>query len=334
MTSLILTTRRLMSAAALLPIATVVFAFTDSAPPPIPETYVQELTTPPPAWSAERAALGKRLFFDTVLSHDRSVSCATCHQPGLAFTDGKKVAEGIGARTGDRNTPTIVNRSLGLTQFWDGRAASLEEQALGPIVNPKEMGLPIEQAVARLQADPSYRAAFRGVFGGDPDATRLALALSAYERTVYSVDSPFDRYIAGDESALSDRARRGLAVFGGKARCGECHTGPNFTDEAFYSLGVGPDTGRQAVTARVTDHGAFKTPTLREISRTAPYMHDGSLATLTEVVDYYDKGCAPHPNLPAKIQKLDLTAEEKADLVAFLESLSGRVIDIASAEKE
>jgi cytochrome c peroxidase len=334
MTSLIRTTRRLMGAAALLPIAAVLLAFTDSTPPPIPEAYMQEIVTPPTTWSAARAALGRRLFFDTVLSHDRSISCATCHDPDRAFTDGKVVAEGIGAQHGNRNTPTIVNRALGLTQFWDGRAQTLEAQALGPIANPQEMGLPVEQAVARLAADPSYEAAFRRAFGGGPDATRLAQALAAYERTVYSVDSPFDRFIAGDESALSEPARRGLAVFGGKARCGECHTGPNFSDEAFYSLGVGPDAGRQAVTALLRDHGAFKTPTLREIARTGPYMHDGSIATLADVVEYYDKGCAPHPNLPAKIQPLRLTAQEKADLVAFLESLSGRVVDVAAAEKE
>lgn len=334
MNSVIVTTRRLTWAAALLPIASLVAAFSDTAPPPIPEAYVQEITQARADWSAERAALGKRLFFDTLLSHDQSVSCASCHRPELAFTDGRKTAEGIGGARGARNTPTIVNRGVGATHFWDGRAATLEAQALGPIANPGEMGLAVTEAVARLAADASYREAFRRSFGGDPDAARLAAALAAYERTVYSVDSPFDRFIAGDEDALPEPARRGLIVFGGKARCGECHSGPNFTDEAFYSLGVGADPGRQAITSRVQDHGAFKTPTLREIARTAPYMHDGSIESLMDVVEYYDKGCAPHPNLPAKIQRLGLTPQEKADLVSFLQSLSGRVVDAASASKE
>jgi cytochrome c peroxidase len=184
----------------------------------------------------------------------------------------------------------------------------------------------VTQAVARLEADESYRAAFHHAFGGEPTERRLAEALAAYERTIFSIGSPFDRFAAGDEHALSPAAQRGLALFGGRARCGECHAGPSFTDEAFYSLGVGHDPGRHAVTARPEDHGAFKTPTLREIARTAPYMHDGSLATLMEVVEYYDRGCAAHPNLPAKIQKLGLTAEEKTDLVAFLESLTGEVV--------
>ena len=324
---LILMTRRLIGGAALLPLATIVVGLSDTAPPPIPEAYVQELSDPPANWSAARAALGKRLFFDTVLSRDRSMSCASCHVPDLAFTDGKKTAQGIWAVPGQRNTPTVVNRAIGSSQFWDGRARTLEEQALGPIANPDEMDLPIEQAVARLGADASYQQAFTHVFGGEPTAQRLAEALAAYERTLYSVDAPFDRFIAGEESALSAAAQRGLALFGGKARCGECHTGPNFTDEAFYSLGVGGDPGRAAVTTRPTDRGAFKTPTLREIARTAPYMHDGSMATLLEVVEYYDQGCVPHPNLPAKIGKLGLTGQEKADLVAFLESLSGRIVE-------
>jgi cytochrome c peroxidase len=274
------------------------------------------------------ASLGKRLFFEKRLSRDGKISCATCHDPGRAFTDGVARARGVGGQAGPRNTPTIVNRGIGRSQFWDGRAQTLEQQALGPIEASVEMGLPIEEAVARLAHDPSYRDAFRAVFGGEPTADRLGAAIAAYERTVYSVDSPFDRFIEGGASALSPAAQRGLELFGGKARCGECHSGPNFTDEAFHSLGVSADPGRGKVTGVAQDVGAFKTPTLREIASTGPYMHDGSQATLADVVDYYDKGCSPHPNLSSKIVKLGLSAQERADLVAFLEALSGTVVEV------
>jgi cytochrome c peroxidase len=301
---------------------------------PRPPEYQDEETLPPLSdWSGERALLGKRLFEERVLSRDKGVSCADCHQRDRAFTDGRKTALGIRGQTGTRNTPTIINRALGQTQFWDGRAGTLEEQALGPIANPAEMDLPVADAVARLAADPSYRAAFRATFGGDPTAERLAQALAAYERTVYSVDAPFDRYLAGDAAALSPAAQRGLALFGRQARCGDCHAGPNFTDESFHCLGVSHDPGRSAVTRDAKDLGSFKTPTLREIARTAPYMHDGSLATLAEVVEYYDKGGQPHPNLDEKMKPLGLTARDKADLVAFMEALTGTVVDAAREDR-
>jgi cytochrome c peroxidase len=303
--------------------------------PPVPELYASELSAEPASWTPEMASLGKRLFFERRLSRDGSVSCASCHDPERAFTDGAARAKGIGGQTGPRNTPTVVNRGIGRTQFWDGRAASLEQQALGPIEASVEMGLPIEEAVARLAQDPSYREAFGAVFAGQPTAERLGAAIAAYERTIYSVDAPFDRFLAGDAEAMTPAAKRGLEVFGGKARCGECHTGPNFTDEAFHSLGVSADAGRGRVTGAAQDLGAFKTPTLREIARTGPYMHDGSLATLADVVDYYDRGCEPHPNLSSKIVKLNLTVQEKGDLVAFLEALSGTIQDApASVRKE
>jgi cytochrome c peroxidase len=294
---------------------------------PVPEPYAAELSGVPPTWTPEMAALGRRLFFEPQLSRDASVSCATCHDPSRAFTDGVARARGVRGQTGGRNTPTIVNRGIGRTQFWDGRATSLEQQALGPIQAPVEMDLTITEAVARLTRDTSYSEQFHAVFGGEPTGERLGAALAAYERTIYSVDSPFDRFVAGDPSALSPAAQRGLEVFGAKARCGECHSGPNFTDEAFHSLGVSKDTGRGGVTGVTQDVGAFKTPTLREIARTAPYMHDGSLATLADVVDYYDRGCEPHPNLSSKIVKLGLTAQERSDLVAFLEALSGTIVE-------
>jgi len=294
---------------------------------PVPEAYLGEALDTSVPWSPDTAALGKRLFSDPVLSRDRSVSCQNCHDPKRAFTDGEVRARGIDGQVGPRNTPTIVNRALGRSQFWDGRAASLEEQALGPIANPLEMDLPVDEAVARLREDAEYRAAFRSVFGGEATAERLAAALAAYERTVFSVDSPFDRFIAGDSEALSPSAQRGLALFGTKARCGECHTGLNFSDELFHTLGVEGE-GRGAVTNTPSEVGAYKTPTLRDVALTAPYMHDGSIPTLAEVVDYYDKGGTPHPNLSDKMTKLGLTHQEKADLVALLESLTGTIIEV------
>jgi cytochrome c peroxidase len=277
------------------------------------------------------AALGKRLFSEARLSRDGSVSCATCHDPSRAFTDGRALAQGIRGQVGPRSTPTIVNRGIGRTEFWDGRAGSLEDQALGPIQAPVEMDLSIEEAVERLRRDASYVAAFEAAFGGEPTRDRLARALAAYQRTVYSVDAPFDRFLAGDTEALSPQAQRGLVLFGGKARCGECHSGPNFSDELFHTLGLGADPGRGAVTRVETDRGAFKTPTLREIAKTAPYMHDGSLATLEEVVDYYDKGGTPHPNLSPKMTRLGLTEEERSDLLSFLRSLSGTIVELPAS---
>ncbi len=294
---------------------------------PVPAIYEAEAPPQPAAWSREQAALGKKLFHEKRLSKDSTVACATCHVPSKAFTDGQRRAKGVGGAVGRRNTPTVANRALGKTQDWDGRAKSLEEQALGPIQDAKEMALPIAALVERLAADASYAAAFRKAFGGPPTPERVGQALAAYQRTVWSVDAPFDRFLAGDEQALSPAARRGLELFGGKAHCGDCHAGPSFTDEDFHALGVAGDDGRFEVTKAAKDRNAYKTPTLREIARTAPYMHDGSIATLAEVVEYYDRGAEPHPNLDPKLKKLGLTATEKAELVAFLEALSGQVVD-------
>lgn len=300
---------------------------TTSTVPPVPPQYEAEAPEGSANWSTDLALLGKRLFHERRLSRDGTVACADCHRPDLAFADGIARAKGIRGQLGPRNTPTLVNRGLGRSQFWDGRAGTLEEQALGPIENPGEMDLTIAEALARLGGDASYQQDFRGAFGGGPTRERLALALAAYERTVYSVDAPFDRFLAGDEAAISAPARRGLALFGGKAMCAECHTGVNFTDEAFHCLGLHGDPGRGKVTGRSSDVGAFKTPSLRQVAHTAPYMHDGSQATLAEVVEYYDRGGDPHPNLDAKMKRLDLTVQEKADLVAFMETLSGRLVE-------
>ena len=301
-------------------------------PLPVPTQYQSELPDPPEDWSPEAAALGKRLFQDRVLSQDQSISCQDCHRPELAFTDGKRTALGIKGHVGPRNTPSIVNRALGKTQFWDGRAASLAEQALGPIAAPGEMNLSPVEAADRLKRDSSYRTAFLEAFGADPTPALLARALAAYQGTVFSIDAPFDRYLAGDEQALSPLAQQGMKLFGGKARCGECHSGPNFTDELFHCLGLPGDAGRGAVTGHEKSVGEFKTPSLREVALTAPYMHDGSVATLAETVEVYDRGGTPHPNLSPKMTKLGLSADEKKAIVAFMQALSGRVVELEATQ--
>jgi cytochrome c peroxidase len=257
--------------------------------------------------TAEKTELGRRLFFDRRLSRDSSVSCATCHQPERGFTDGGAIAVGVDGRPGRRNAPALINRGYGRVFFWDGRARSLEEQVLMPIGDPNEMDLPVEQAAARI-----------GIAVDD-----IALALASFVRTIRSGNSPFDRYAAGDQRALSDDARRGLEIFRTKGRCVTCHIGPNFTDEKLHNTGVAWNG------ERLTDPGAgageFKTPTLREIARTAPYMHDGSLETLEDVVAFYDRGGNRNPGLAPEMQPLNLTIDEKHALVSFLRSLSGDV---------
>ena len=245
----------------------------------------------------EKVELGRRLFFDTRLSVDNTVSCATCHDPKLAYSDTRKLATGIDGRTGDRRSPRLVNRAYGKAFFWDSRAATLEEQVLQPISNPKEMDLPVETAARRV--------------GLTREAMRDALA--SYVRTIVSGDSPYDRFSAGDPAALTAQQRAGFRLFRGQAGCALCHLGPTLTDEKRHDTGVGG--------------GAFKTPSLREAARTPPYMHDGSLATLDDVIDFYDKGGKPGPNLDPDIQPLNLTASEKAALKAFLQALNGTVRD-------
>ncbi|MGQ0563248.1 MAG: cytochrome-c peroxidase [Gemmatimonadota bacterium] len=281
--------------------------------------------------TAAKVELGKRLYFDKRLSADSTVACASCHNPRFGFTDGQPVSTGVRGQRGGRSAPTIINRVFSAAQFWDGRATSLEEQAVGPIANPIEMGFTHDGVVKRLRSLPEYRAQFKRAFG-----TRLLTieqvgkALAAYERTLVSGNSSFDRYQAGDQSALSPPAQRGLVVFREKARCQRCHAGPNFTDEQFHNIGVGAakpnaDAGRFAVTRRERDKGAFKTPTLRDVALSGPYFHDGSVATLEEVVAYYDRGGMPNPQLSPRMRALGLTAREKSDLVAFLRALTGEI---------
>ncbi len=280
--------------------------------------------------TAEKIELGRKLYFDKRLSADNSVSCATCHDPKLAFTDGKPVSTGIKGQKGGRSAPTLVNRLFSKEQFWDGRAEDLEAQALGPIQNPIEMGNTLEAVVKKLNGIEGYRKEFQRVFATDVTAEGIAQAIASFERTVVSGNSAYDRFQAGDEKALSESAKRGLTLFEGKANCVTCHVGFNFTDEGYRNIGVGmdqetPDVGRFEISKKEADRGAFKTPTLREIAAGAPYMHDGSEKTLLDVINFYDKGGVPNAQLSTDIKPLNLTNQEKADLVEFLKSLTGEM---------
>lgn len=276
--------------------------------------------------------LGKQLYFDGRLSKNNAISCAFCHNPGTGFADPRQTSIGVGGGVGGRQSPTVYNTGLNHVQFWDGRARSLEEQAIGPIHNPVEMAETHEHVVAKLGKIKGYQQQFRAVFGTDVNLQGIAEAIAAYERTVLSTNSAFDKYVLGVQKAMDEAAVRGLALFKGKARCILCHNGPNFTDNQFHNLGVpqvGPmkeDLGRFAVSRAEKDRGAFKTPTLRSITETAPYMHDGAFKTLEEVVEFMDQGGGSNPNLSPLVKPLNLTAEEKSDLVAFLKALAGEPI--------
>ena len=270
-----------------------------------------------------KAELGKQLFFEKRLSSDNTVSCATCHDPEKGWSNDAAYATGLRVQVGGRSAPTIINAAYHPLQLWDGRAVGLEGQALGPIENPIEMNLSIEDAVATLNEIPGYKKQFKRVFGSKVTAEAMAQALASFERTVLSGDAPFDRFKAGDKTALSTSSQRGMDLFFNKAKCSSCHKGGSFSDFAFHNLGVGinqenPDLGRFEVTKLEGDRGSFKTPTLREIHRTAPYMHDGSLITLKEVVEFYNKGGVPNPQLDEEMKPLKLSPEEVNDIVTFM----------------
>ncbi len=273
-----------------------------------------------------RAALGRRLFFDPVLSADRTVACASCHRPDRGFAGGDGPPRGLGGRPLPRRAPTLLNRAYGRAFFWDGRAASLEGQALEPIRNPLEMGSSVEEAVRRLAADADYRARFAAAFDDGVTAVNLGKALAGFERTLLRGGSPIDRFRKGERGALSKAELHGLWLYESKGGCWRCHGGPNFTDEQFHNTGVAfgrepADEGRQAATGRAADRGKFKTPTLRGAALRGPYMHDGSLTTLEAVVEFYDRGGRPDPDLDPAVKPLGLTADERAALVAFLKAL-------------
>ncbi len=314
-----------------------------------------------------KLALGEKLFNDVRLSTNDKVSCATCHDPAKGFVDHKPLAEGVAApkqRT-QRNSPTVTNALFNATQFWDGRAATLEEQAKLPITNPIEMGQKNgEDVMRKVLAIPEYATAFREAFGREGTFEDLAAAIAAFERTQLAGNAPFDRFVTGDANAISASAKRGWELFNGKGRCGNCHafstTSPLFSDQKFHNIGIAAhktdfiglarkatgivrsgdlkqidelaiesdlsELGRFLVTKHSNDIGAFKTPTLRNIAVTAPYMHDGSMETLWDVMDHYNKGGVPNPNLDGGMQRLGLTEAQIDDMVAFMEALTSEPV--------
>jgi cytochrome c peroxidase len=271
----------------------------------------------------DKVELGKQLYFDKRLSKDNTISCASCHDPEKGWSNGEPFATGVRGQVGGRSAPSIVNSAYSALQFWDGRASQLEGQALGPISNPIEMDMPIEDVVAKLNKIEGYKKQFQAIYKTDVTPEGIAKSIAAFERTILSGDAPYDRFKAGDTKAMSEQAQRGMKLFFGKANCSACHTGHSFSDFAFHNIGVGmdkekPDLGRFVVTKLEGDKGSFKTPTLREVARSAPYMHDGRFKTLEEVVDYYNKGGHPNPQLDEEIFEIKLTKEEQADLVKFM----------------
>jgi cytochrome c peroxidase len=275
--------------------------------------------------------LGKQLFFDPILSRDRSISCASCHQPEHAFSDTARFSTGVDHAVGRRNTPSAMNTAARVHLFWDGRATSLEEQALGPIENPIEMALPLVNALTRINEDPRYSTAFKQLFGGVATAKSLGRALAAFEKTLETANSPYDRYVRGDDQAMSAAAIRGRLLFIGKANCATCHSGEDFTSDRFKNIGLYNgkelnDRGRAEVTGNSEDNGLFKVPSLRNVAVTSPYMHNGMFATLREVIDYYndpDKHVsgALHRD-PLLDRPLHIKATEVGDLEAFLNALT------------
>jgi cytochrome c peroxidase len=283
---------------------------------------------------ATKAALGKLLFFDPILSKDSTISCASCHRPGFAFADSSAVSTGVGGSKGARNTPSAMNVLLQRTFFWDGRAKTLEEQALKPIENPVEMNLPVDVAVHRLQQSATYSAYFQKIFNSEPTAQHLATALAAFERTLETSKSPFDDWkFRNKPDAVSDSVKRGFEIFNTKGKCIQCHFGSNLALNEFRNIGLFDgkafnDSGRMVITGNVEDLGRFKVAPLRNVAVTAPYMHNGMFKTLEEVIDFYNETgtVIKYPvNKDTSLAKpLGLTVAEKADLKAFLVSLTDR----------
>lgn len=271
--------------------------------------------------------LGRMLYYDPRISGNGTISCASCHNPALGWADGLGKGVGInGAKLG-RSSPSVLNAAYYETQFWDGRAATLEEQAKGPIQSEKEMGGSAHVSTERIKNVKGYAKRFNEVFGGEVTFDRIAQAIAAFERTVVDLDSPFDRWARGNDAAMTDAQKRGFELFVGKARCATCHSGPLFADKRFHNIGLpGDDEGRMAVSKDPKDKGAFKTPTVRNAALTAPYMHDGSLKTLREVIDHYEKASnekEKHPNMSIFMLPFKLEEAEKKDLEAFLHALTG-----------
>lgn len=304
------------------------------------EEFVPPFGLPPIPWpennpySAKKAELGRLLYFDKRLSADGTISCASCHKVPRAYTDHRRLPKGILGHLGSRTTPTIINSAYSPYMFWDGRMRSLEDQCKGPIGNTNEMALADNMHDAHQQCQhkicsiKGYRILFKEVFGSEEcSIDEIAKAIATFERTVLSGNSAYDRYMAGDKKAMTSQQIHGMQVFK-EARCDFCHGGPLFTRNQFHNIGVGmktvrPDLGRYNVTHMDKDWGAFKTPGLRDVVYTYPYMHDGSLNTLRAVIDYYDKGGTPNPHQSPIIKPLHLSEEDKRALISFLRALSG-----------
>jgi len=307
--------------------------------------------------TVEKTELGKKLFFDRRLSGDGTMSCATCHMPDLAFTDGQEISLSYPTTRNWRNSPSLLNIAFYKNLFYDGRATSLEDQALFPVMSSFEMNLNLDYMEEKLRVVPEYVSEFKIVFGGDVTRERVAMALASFQRTLVSKNAPIDRYLKGDETALSSEAKKGLAIFTGKGGCVECHYGGIMSDDKFHALGVpenpehlrderitatrrfvakvykyedyrnlNEDPGRYLITKDAKDWKAFRTPTLREVAKTAPYMHNGIFGTLDETIDFFDCGGGKGNKA---LKPLKLTAEEKKGLKAFLvEALTGENINI------
>ncbi len=294
-----------------------------------------DLASLPEAPTPAKVRLGRWLFYDTRLSSDGTIACATCHKPEHAFSEPTPHSTGVRGQQGGRKAPSFINEAKTLYPnfFWDGRADSLEAQALGPVANPIEMGNTHEAMIATLSKIPGYKPYFKEAFGTEEiSGPRVAQAIASYERTRMSGNSPVDKWrVNRDEAAVSDQVKQGYELFFGKAKCNQCHLGDSYTDSNFHNLGVGydaksrtfADEGRVAISKKVEETGAFKTPGLREVTKHAPYMHDGSVATLKEVVELYNRGGEKNPYLDPKMSPLKLTGAEVDALVAFMQALEG-----------
>jgi cytochrome c peroxidase len=291
-------------------------------------SYKRPTTIPFPAYNpytVQKNILGKKLYFDSRLSHGKLLSCASCHSPGYAWADGQPTSVGHLMKRLARRSPTILNLAYGQIYMWDGRAESLEEQALGPLQEALEMAMPLDDLLTQIQAIDEYHQLFEAAFPGEGITSKnVAKAIATFERTLISGRAPFDAWIEGDENAISEPAKRGFRLFNTKAQCAGCHSGWNLTDDSFHDTGLASaDIGRgKFLPDVVKSQHAFKTPGLREITRRAPYMHDGSIPTLEDVIDHYDKGGIQRKSRSELIKPLDLTNNEKADLLAFMQTLT------------
>lgn len=276
----------------------------------------------------EKVSLGRKLFFDPILSKNQAISCATCHEAGHGFASSTALPIGVDGHPGRRNAPSLFNRVYAQIFFWDGRSPSLEAQALLPIQSPTEMGTSLDEMITRIRRREEYRQAFGAAFSDGISAKNLAAALASFERTLLSGNSPVDRFRNGDVPAISISVRQGMWLFESRGLCWKCHAGRNFTDENFHNTGVSwgkspLDLGRFEFTKEDGDRGRFKTPTLRNVAKTGPYMHDGSVGTLKEVVQFYNRGGSPNPNLDPILRPLDLSEDDVQNLVSFLDALTG-----------